>query len=106
MIIDYIDFQIPSKALKIGPILHCGYITLLNNLGSKNNCKSLKCIINGQIRIIIFTTKRIYKNEQLGYEYFLKSSFLSPKINEYLILKNQFSNCYLNVVLQLFFMLK
>lgn len=67
MIIDYIDHSIPSKSLKIGPILHCGYITLINNLGPLNNCQSLKCIINGQIRIIIYTIKKIKKNEQLGY---------------------------------------
>lgn len=48
----------------------------------------------------------IKKNEQLGYNYGLFEDKQPFDLNNHLILKNNFSNCYLNVILQLLFVLR
>lgn len=58
------------------------------------------------MRIIIYTNKMIKKNEQLGYNYGLFEDKQPFDLNNHLILKNNFSNCYLNVILQLLFVLR
>lgn len=58
------------------------------------------------MRIIIYTNKMIKKNEQLGYNYGLFEYKQPFNLNNHLILKNNYSNCYLNVILQLLFVLR
>lgn len=71
MIMSFIEHLDTTKSLFLGPILHCGYIPLINDL-DHNNCASIKCVLNGKLRILIYTTQKIVKGEQLGYSYGFK----------------------------------
>lgn len=97
--------KVPADTFVIGPIRFCGYIPLINDLNDKNNCKSIIGVVEGRLRVIIYTTKKILCGEQLGYYYErgrddvkIFEKMISPKTN--IKIKNVSLNCYANVILQ------
>ena len=57
-----------SEELVIAPFNCFSYGPLLNH-AKKGNCKSLKVVIDGKIRILIYTTKMIKADNELLYNY-------------------------------------
>ncbi len=76
MMYTLIPMKIPAEILVIGPIHHCGYIPLINDLKNKNNCKSVITVIEKRIRVIIYSAKKISKGDQLGYSYSRTDDFM------------------------------
>lgn len=54
----------------LAPKDFCGYVCLINNESEeKSNCKSLRAVIKGALRIIIYSFKDIVKGDELLYFY-------------------------------------
>jgi len=50
----------PTNTIMIGPYKHCGYVCLINGATEEeSNCRGVKVEINGCLRIIVVTTKKI-----------------------------------------------
>lgn len=66
----------------LAPKDHAGYVLLINTAseGEKNNCKCLRSIIQGRLRVIIYTSSPIRAGEQLLYEYGPKYRYVSSRI--------------------------
>jgi len=60
-----------AEEIYLAPRDYCGYIPLMNSGPKKNqnNCKSITGIINGRLRIIIYSIKTIQLGEELLYSY-------------------------------------
>jgi SET domain-containing protein len=59
----FFDRERTSHGLSIGPIQHCGYVLLINEDKKQPNCSAVTAIINGYVRIIVYTHKNIKKGE-------------------------------------------
>lgn len=44
---------------QISAFHHLSYIQLVNSSISKANCKSLRCVIEGELKIILYSVKKI-----------------------------------------------
>lgn len=54
----------------LAPKDYCGYILLMNTSSKSNcNCRSMKVVLDGALRILILTNRRIGLGEQLYYYY-------------------------------------
>lgn len=54
----------------LAPKDFCSYTTLINS-GSEetSNCKAFKCVVNGSLRLLVYTSRNISKDQQLLYEH-------------------------------------
>jgi len=61
MIFLFMKSQLKCDQIVICPVNYCGYGTLINSDPKKANCAALSVNINGISRIIIHTTRKIFK---------------------------------------------
>jgi SET domain-containing protein len=52
----------------LAPINICNFGPLLNH-SDEGNCSSLRIIIDGSIRVLLYTTKKVVMGEELLYDY-------------------------------------
>jgi hypothetical protein len=61
----------PYDDIYLAPRDFCGFIPLMNSgkNNKENNCQSITVIVDGAIRILIYTGRKIQINEELMYSY-------------------------------------
>lgn len=62
---------VDNQKLTITPLISMGYVCFINCAvnDEERNCNSLKLEINGECKIIIYTTKKIQPGEEIMYNY-------------------------------------
>lgn len=74
----------PFSKVIIGPVRMCGYVCLINGSKEKEaNCKVVTVELNGAIRIILYSHKKIAKGNELRYNYDPQSEFEASSLNKY-----------------------